>query len=106
MENKKKLKILFIAYSDSIHSVRWINQIADQGWELHLFPVDDCCTARTDFRDITIHYSFYVRRPKNAHPSQKIKGIPVFFGILANLIRYIIRTKIFPDYRYWYLNYL
>ncbi len=105
-EKTRKPKILFIAYADSIHTARWINQIADLGWDLHLFPSTDCCTSRTDFRNITIHYSFYGRRLKFTHPTQKIKGIPVFFGIIANLIRYIIRTRIFPEYRSWYLSYL
>lgn len=32
------MKILFVAFPDSIHTVRWISQIKDQGWELYLFP--------------------------------------------------------------------
>lgn len=32
------LRILFVARPYSIHSARWINQIADEGWDLHLFP--------------------------------------------------------------------
>jgi hypothetical protein len=32
------MKILFIAFADSIHTTRWINQIIDQDHELYLFP--------------------------------------------------------------------
>jgi glycosyltransferase involved in cell wall biosynthesis len=33
------MRILFVAMNDSVHTARWISQIADQGWELYLFPV-------------------------------------------------------------------
>ena len=32
------MRILFVAFPDSIHTVRWINQITDQGWDIHLAP--------------------------------------------------------------------
>jgi hypothetical protein len=35
------MKILFVAMSESIHTVRWIRQLRDQGWELYLFPACD-----------------------------------------------------------------
>jgi hypothetical protein len=31
------MKIFFVAMPESIHTVRWISQIADQGWEIFLF---------------------------------------------------------------------
>ncbi|MGC6442422.1 MAG: glycosyltransferase [Rubripirellula sp.] len=31
-------RILFIAMSESVHTARWIRQLADTGWDLHLFP--------------------------------------------------------------------
>lgn len=33
-------RILFVAMQMSTHTVRWINQITKQGWEVHLFPVN------------------------------------------------------------------
>jgi glycosyltransferase involved in cell wall biosynthesis len=32
------MRILFVAIPDSIHTARWINQISDQGWDIHLVP--------------------------------------------------------------------
>lgn len=32
------MKILFVAFANSIHTARWINQIADQGWDVRLLP--------------------------------------------------------------------
>jgi glycosyltransferase involved in cell wall biosynthesis len=31
------MRILFIAFPNSIHTARWISQIADQGWDLRVF---------------------------------------------------------------------
>ena len=36
---KTQMRILFVAMIDSVHTARWISQVADQGWELYLFPV-------------------------------------------------------------------
>jgi hypothetical protein len=33
----KRIKILFIAMTDSIHTARWISQICDQEWDLYIF---------------------------------------------------------------------
>lgn len=46
-------RILFIAMPDSIHTVRWISQISDQGWDLYLFPVFHG-NPHSDFRKITV----------------------------------------------------
>lgn len=32
------MRILFVAMSNSIHTARWISQISDSGYDLHLFP--------------------------------------------------------------------
>ena len=33
------MKILFVAQAVSIHTARWISQLSDQGWDLHLFDM-------------------------------------------------------------------
>lgn len=33
----KRPRILFIAFPYSIHSVRWISQLNDTGWDVYLF---------------------------------------------------------------------
>ena len=35
------MKILFVAMSDTIHTARWIGQLAGLGWDVHLFPSID-----------------------------------------------------------------
>src|SRR5512143_3129321 len=33
------LRILFVAQAVSIHTARWIRQLSDQGWDLHVFDM-------------------------------------------------------------------
>lgn len=48
------MRILFVAMSQSIHTSRWINQLADQGWDLHLFPSWEL-SVHPLLRNVTIH---------------------------------------------------
>lgn len=47
----------------STHTVRWINQISDQGWDVHLFPVNYLPVNR-ELRNVTIHQPWLVIRPR------------------------------------------
>ena len=38
-ESGRPLRILFVAQAVSIHTARWISQVNDQGWDLHLFDM-------------------------------------------------------------------
>src|SRR6185295_14209891 len=51
------MRILFVAIGESVHTARWLSQIADEGWDLHLFPVE-VGKPHPDYRNVTIH-SFY-----------------------------------------------
>ncbi len=35
------LRILFVALAESVHTSRWIDQLAHTGWDLHLFPAHE-----------------------------------------------------------------
>jgi hypothetical protein len=61
------LRILFVAFPESIHTVRWINQLTDQGWDIHLFPSRNG-PLHPDLKNITV-YGFSSFRPKNLHKS-------------------------------------
>jgi glycosyltransferase involved in cell wall biosynthesis len=41
MTARRSPRILFIGMSNSVHAARWTNAIADEGWDLHFFPVYD-----------------------------------------------------------------
>lgn len=67
------MKILFVTWGDSIHTARWISQVIDQGWDIHLFPVDNG-PYNSDLRQLTIH-SFYRQRGKHIDASVRHDGI-------------------------------
>lgn len=51
------MRILFVAIPFSVHSARHINQIADEGWDLHVFPAFESA-LHADFRNVTAYYVF------------------------------------------------
>ena len=48
------MRILIVAMADSIHTALFINQIVDEGWEIHLFPSTDSVIS-PDLRNLTVH---------------------------------------------------
>lgn len=100
---EKKIKILIIAMSESIHTTRWISQIADQGWEIHLFPSIDYGEVHPGIRNLTIHHSFFARNYQ--HSSVKLSGVPLYFNSVAFRIRNLL-DKFFSGYRVIQLKWL
>ena len=56
-------KILFVAMQMSTHTVRWINQISEAGWDVHLFPVN-YLPVHPELRGVTVHQPWQVVHPK------------------------------------------
>lgn len=65
----RSLRILFVARPYSVHTARWINQIADLGWDLHLFPGSET-SAHRDYRNIT---TYYFERDPRAQQHQSVR---------------------------------
>lgn len=91
------MRILFVAMSDSIHTVHWINQIADREWDLHLFSSVDYGFLHPEMRNITVYHSVYVCQ-KEKDISVKLRGLPLFYNPFAVLARKAL-SKYFPRYR-------
>ncbi len=49
------MRILFVAMSNSIHTARWINQLSNQGWNIHLFPSYDVGTIHKALTNVVVH---------------------------------------------------
>ena len=62
-------RILFVARPYSVHTARWINQIADLGWDLHLFPGSET-PLHPDYQNVTA-YSF--ERDPRARPHETVR---------------------------------
>ena len=48
------MRILFVAMADSVHTARWIAQLRDENWDLHLFPCEDV-TIHRSLASVTVH---------------------------------------------------
>jgi glycosyltransferase involved in cell wall biosynthesis len=66
------MRILFVAMPDSVHTARWITQLSDQGWDLHLFPVYDA-PPHPLLRNVTV-YSLSSYRPPGLDRSVRLRG--------------------------------
>ncbi|MFH1822847.1 MAG: glycosyltransferase family 4 protein [Patescibacteria group bacterium] len=96
------MKILFIAFSQSIHTARWISQISDQKWDIHLFPSIDNGESHKSLKNINIYHSFYGRQD-GLKTTVKLHGIPILSKKAAMAVRLFLR-EVFPRYRVWQLS--
>ncbi len=98
------MRILLVAMSESIHTARWIAQIADQGWELHLFPSIDCGFVHPQITNIVVHH-FLIGEKKVEDVQARFYGTSflqkavTFCSRSAAALRRRLLTKIFPRYR-------
>jgi len=89
------MKILFVAMPESIHTARWISQIADVPGELHLFPSNNCGITNNGLRNITVHHTF--RAGLLSHDRQvKIKGVPLFSNFAVQRAAFVM-NRLFPE---------
>lgn len=58
----KQKTILLVAIPNSIHTARWIGQINDQGWNIHLFPSTAEAPAHPQIDNVTVHYLMHSTR--------------------------------------------
>lgn len=73
-------RILFVAMADSVHTARWINQLAGTGWDVHLFPVENG-SVHSSLSDVTVH-DFIGRRPAGLNTGVRlVNGIFPFLKI-------------------------
>ncbi|HZL34517.1 MAG TPA: glycosyltransferase family 4 protein [Tepidisphaeraceae bacterium] len=48
------MRILFVAMVNSVHTARWIDQLAGQGWDIHVFSVVELAPC-PELRNVTVH---------------------------------------------------
>jgi glycosyltransferase involved in cell wall biosynthesis len=94
------LRILFVGMPDSVHVTRWINNLSDRDWDLHLFSAT-AGRPHPELRNITL-YNLSFSRPSQLHESVRLRGLwPLRVGVerlservsystwLARLIRWL-----------------
>jgi len=96
------LRILFVAMPNSVHTSRWISQLYDQGYDLHLFPSTRATPDQT-LRNVSLHLASIGSRciskvacaiPRTFELEQRLrlKSVPVIFDRafwLAQVIRLV-----------------
>jgi glycosyltransferase involved in cell wall biosynthesis len=101
------MKILFVMMSNSIHSARWIDNILDEGWEIHVFPTEDFVGLNPllQSKKITFHRSkiiqYIVRKykTKKATSSRFSQNSPISKEISNPVLLRAIFKKLFPNYK-------
>ncbi len=91
------MNILFVANVWSIHAARWISQISDQNWNIHIFPSRDL-SINPLFTNVVIHD--INKRPIGLDSSVKTPGSSYFRAIirkLANKVNIEIPNITRPD---------
>lgn len=82
-----KRKILFFAMQNSIHSVRWINQLADQDkYDIHLFPVNTLPPHSALSARVTLHV-----------PYRTISLSKILYELKRRLVKFLLRRDLPPD---------
>jgi hypothetical protein len=85
---RRQLRILIVAEQWSPLTAKWINGIADQGWDVHLFPLNDL-PPHPDLRRVTL-YGFHVQRPSGMSRSVRIRQmwpLPFLGGWVAKKLQ-------------------
>ena len=68
------MRILFVALSDSIHVARWVGQLKDQRWDVHLFPSIDHGIVHAGLSCVKVHQAPY-EWPGRCHKSLLARGL-------------------------------
>jgi hypothetical protein len=102
------MRILIVAMTESIHTARWINQLARTGWDVHLFP-SRSRYVHPALRNVTVHGLFM--NAGDADPSVRVRSIwpfprgmnlftrctnrfwPVYFSRVGQLARIMRKLK-------------
>jgi len=92
------MRILLIALPDSIHTARWVSQIADRDWDIHLFPSLDVGFVHPEMNNLKAYLPLYgIRRCPG---SVKIKGLPLFSDYFARgATSLLTKAGFYKDYQ-------
>lgn len=67
------MKVLVVAFADSITTARWLSQLDGTGWEVHLISPYWPCIVHPELRGVTLHGADLWRQPQ-LHESVRLAG--------------------------------
>ena len=101
------MRILVVALTNSVHVVRWLEAIADQGWDVHVFPSRDNGRSYSGLTGVTVHHSIYALAD-NSRQGVRLRGLPILLPAFADeLARKIAAggrfalSVLWPGYHLW-----
>jgi len=65
------MKLLIVAMANSIHTARWVSLIAEQGWDIYLFPTNSFSSVHPEMPPVNICSSKFLRFLGNSYRSKK-----------------------------------
>lgn len=96
------MKILFVAFPFSVHTVRWVSQIANEEWDIYMFPSIDSNEVHPDLpKNIKICIPFVFKNKKNKIYNYLVDKCKIVLKKIdasyheQRLVKYIQRIK--PD---------
>jgi len=89
--------ILLVAIPNSIHTARWVAQIGDQGWDIHLFPSVAGTPIHPQIENVTVHHMLH-RERVSSERGRPPSGIAPFTRAMHALQRRAL-AEMFPNWR-------
>src|SRR5438132_13682809 len=91
------MRLLVVAMAESVHTARWLGQLRDTGWDIHLFPSLDSGGVHPALAGVTVHHSAYSGVQTNG-ANVRTRGVRLPHRYLATLGRVAI-NKVQSDFR-------
>jgi glycosyltransferase involved in cell wall biosynthesis len=91
------MRILIVGMAHSVHVASLIDHIADQDWDIHVYPSIDSGVVHPKMRNVTVHHSVYTAplNGKNIQREGRYLALLPFFELAmqftARVIRFIIK---------------
>lgn len=89
--------ILLVAMPESIHVVRWINQLVDEDWDIHLFPSVGGLKIHSEMKGVTFHSPLFPWGIKT--PRTQSSGINSFLSRVVDAIRRRLIERFIPTFK-------
>jgi glycosyltransferase involved in cell wall biosynthesis len=85
------MRILFVAMANSVHTAGWVSQLADTGWDIHVFDAMEGSLS-SELKDVTA-YTFY-RPSESLCNVKKVHSIlPLPQGVVPRGVEFICRRS-------------
>jgi glycosyltransferase involved in cell wall biosynthesis len=90
------MKILFVAMTNSVHTAGWVSQLADTGWDIHVFDAVEGCLSK-DLKGITA-YTYYrpLKTACNVKKVHSILPLPRGIGFICYRLK-LMRSFFMPS---------